>query len=38
MLYGYDSAIIASTFAQPGFIQTFEPSNTVLGYALQDLT
>ncbi|KAH0847075.1 putative MFS sugar transporter [Fonsecaea pedrosoi] len=31
MLYGYDAAIIASTFAQTGFIDYFKPNATVMG-------
>ncbi|EXJ84063.1 hypothetical protein A1O3_04730 [Capronia epimyces CBS 606.96] len=31
ILYGYDAAIIASTFAQSGFIDYFKPSATVMG-------
>ncbi|KIM93335.1 hypothetical protein OIDMADRAFT_35829 [Oidiodendron maius Zn] len=31
MLYGYDAAVIASTFAQEGFIDYFQPSAKVQG-------
>ncbi|KAH7075032.1 general substrate transporter [Paraphoma chrysanthemicola] len=31
VLYGYDSIIIASTFAQAGFLETFKPDATILG-------
>ncbi|KAF2802682.1 general substrate transporter [Mytilinidion resinicola] len=31
MLYGYDAAVIAGTLAQPGFLEYFNPSATVLG-------
>ncbi|CAI4211280.1 unnamed protein product [Parascedosporium putredinis] len=31
MLYGYDTAVIAGTFAQEGFLGYFKPSSTILG-------
>ncbi|KAK9382099.1 general substrate transporter [Kockiozyma suomiensis] len=31
ILYGYDAAVIASTFAQQGFLDQFSPSENILG-------
>ncbi|KAH8901189.1 general substrate transporter [Thozetella sp. PMI_491] len=31
ILYGYDAAVIAGTFAQPGFLDYFKPTATMLG-------
>ncbi|EXJ67377.1 uncharacterized protein A1O5_09390 [Cladophialophora psammophila CBS 110553] len=31
MLYGIDNAVIASTFAQPGFLNRFKPSPSLQG-------
>ncbi|KAL1858202.1 hypothetical protein VTK73DRAFT_7913 [Phialemonium thermophilum] len=31
VLYGYDAAVIAGTFAQEGFLDYFQPSTSVLG-------